>query len=154
MGKEHYISEANRQLSDTTYYKRLDHRSRPNVWPPETGAEMITSKEISDDNVEYLTVENPSAGRFYLLPKIYKPSNPGLPIVSANGHPTKPISEFVDLHHLSLYYHRMSKIPHILPSNSKRHIQRDIAYLTWCCVFIHQHTKWRRHRGMQRGEEH
>ena len=50
---------------------------------------MITSKEISDDNVEYLTVENPSEGRFYLLPKIYKPSNPGLPIVSANGHPNR-----------------------------------------------------------------
>ena len=36
--------------------------------------------------------------RFYLLPKINKASNPGRPIVSANGHPTEKISEFVDLH--------------------------------------------------------
>ena len=35
-------------------------------------------------------------GRFYLLPKIHKPGNPGCPIASANGHPTGRISEFVD----------------------------------------------------------
>ena len=38
------------------------------------------------------------AGRFYLLPKVHKAGNPGRPIVSANGHPTEKISEFVDLH--------------------------------------------------------
>ena len=43
------------------------------------------------------TVENLRAGRFYLLPKIHKPENPGRPIVPANDHPTKRISEFVDL---------------------------------------------------------
>ena len=43
-------------------------------------------------------MDQPKAGRFYLLPKIHKAGNPGRPIVSANGHPTKKISEFVDLH--------------------------------------------------------
>lgn len=33
-----------------------------------------------------------------MLPKIHKAGNPGRPIVSANGHPTEKISEFVDLH--------------------------------------------------------
>jgi len=61
---------------------------------------MLASKEISEDNIEYLTVANPRAGRVYLLPKIHKLGNPGCPIVSANGHPTKRISEFVDLHQL------------------------------------------------------
>ena len=48
--------------------------------------------------MRYLIVDQPKAGRFYLLPKIHKAGNPGRPIVSANGHPTEKISEFVDLH--------------------------------------------------------
>ena len=43
-------------------------------------------------------VENPKPGRFYLLPKIHKTGNPGRPIVSANGHPTERISEYIDYH--------------------------------------------------------
>ena len=53
---------------------------------------------ISEKNMAYLIVDQPKAGRFYLLPKIHKAGNPGRPIVSANGHPTEKISEFVDLH--------------------------------------------------------
>ena len=36
------------------------------------------------------------AGRFYILPKIRKPGNPGRPTVSSNSHPTERISHFVD----------------------------------------------------------
>jgi len=43
---------------------------------------MLASKEISKDNIEYLTVANPRAGRFYPFPKIHKPGNPGCPIVT------------------------------------------------------------------------
>jgi len=125
MGIEHNISESNHQLGDTTYYKRLDPMSDHQRLLNEKLTKMLASKEISEDSIEYLTVANPRAGRFYLLPKIHKPGNPGRPIVSANGHPTKRISEFVDLYHLSLYYlyyHHMSKIPPI----SNRHFRRDI----------------------------
>ena len=38
------------------------------------------------------------SGRFYLLPKIHKENNSGRPIMSANGHPTENISEFIDFH--------------------------------------------------------
>ena len=38
------------------------------------------------------------SGRFYLLPKIHKENNSGRPIMSANGHPTEKISEFIDFH--------------------------------------------------------
>jgi hypothetical protein len=48
--------------------------------------------------MEYLTPEDPKPGRFYLLPKIHKESNPGRQIVSANGRPTEKISEFIDFH--------------------------------------------------------
>jgi len=113
MDKEHKISEANRQLGDTNYFKRLDLDPTSDLQRVlnENLTEMLVSKEISEDNIEYLTVTNPRAGLFYLLPKIHKPGNPGHPIVSANGHPRKRISEFVYPHHLSLDYHRVSKIP-------------------------------------------
>jgi len=77
MGKEHTISEANRQLGDTTYYKRLDPTSDHQRLLNEKLTEMLASKEISENNIEYLTVANIRAGRFYLLPKIHKPGNPG-----------------------------------------------------------------------------
>jgi hypothetical protein len=59
------------------------------------------------------------AGRFYLLPKFHKVNNPGRPIVSANGHPTEQISEFVDFH----------LRPHVeaLPS----HLKDTTAVIMW-----------------------
>jgi len=133
-GKKHNISKANQQLGDTTYFKRLDQDPTSDLQRllKEKPTEMLALKKISEDNIEYLTVANRRAGRFYLLSKIYKPGNPGCPNVCANGHPTKWISEFVDLHHLSLDYHRMSKIPPtILPSYlqatyPKRHCLSDL----------------------------
>ena len=59
---------------------------------------MHDEGHISEKNRNYLLIDQPKAGRFYLLPKIHKAGNPGRPIVSANGHPTEKISEFVDLH--------------------------------------------------------
>jgi hypothetical protein len=52
---------------------------------------------IDEKTLKYLIPDSPKPGRFYLLPKIHKANNPGRPIVSANGHPTEKISEFVDL---------------------------------------------------------
>ena len=48
--------------------------------------------------MEYHLDEKQRAGHLYLLSKIHKSGNPGRPIVSANGHPTDRISEFVDFH--------------------------------------------------------
>ena len=59
---------------------------------------MRDKGHISEKNRNYLLVDHSKAGRFYLLPKIHKAGSPGRPIVSANGHPTEKISEFVDLH--------------------------------------------------------
>ncbi|XP_063404279.1 uncharacterized protein LOC134687752 [Mytilus trossulus] len=53
---------------------------------------------INDKTLEYLKPENSKPWRCYLLPKIHKANNTGRPIVSANGHPTEKISEFVDFH--------------------------------------------------------
>ena len=47
-------------------------------------------------------------GRFYILPKVHKPGNPGRPIVSSNSHPTERLSHFVDYH--------LQPLVHKLPS--------------------------------------
>jgi len=53
MGKEHNISKANRQLGDTTYFKRLDQDPTSDIQRllKEKLTEMLASKEISEDNI-------------------------------------------------------------------------------------------------------
>ena len=59
---------------------------------------MHARGHVDDKTMEYLTPEYPKPCRFYLLPKIHKGNNPGRPIVSAYGHPTEKILEFIDFH--------------------------------------------------------
>ena len=61
-GKNYNISKANHQLGDTTYFKRLDQDPTSDLQRllKEKLTEMLASKEISEDNIEYLTVANPS----------------------------------------------------------------------------------------------
>ena len=100
MDRDHYVSKAERQLNDSTFYKPLDHDPTPEFAKQvsDTVSKMHGQGLISEKNMAYLIVDQPKAGRFYLLPKMHKAGNPGRPIVSANGHPTEKISEFVDLH--------------------------------------------------------
>ena len=100
MDRDHYVSEAERQLNDSTFYKPLDHDPTPKFAKQVSNTVSETHDQglISEKNMAYLIVDPPKAGRFYFLPKIHKAGNPGRPIVSANGHPTEKISEFVDLH--------------------------------------------------------
>ena len=100
MDKVDYLEEANRQLTDERFYKQLDSD------PTEEFSTKITQElkimkensHIDKNTFDYLKPDKPKVGRFYLLPKIHKVNNPGRPIVSANGHPTEKISEFVDFH--------------------------------------------------------
>ena len=57
--------------------------------------------DIDDSTLDYLFINNPRLGRFYLLPKIHKRLNgvPGRPVISKCGYFTENISEFLD-HHL------------------------------------------------------
>ena len=94
------ISEAERQLPDSRHYKPLDHDPTAEFDNKVSLAvdTMYEDGHISEKNMDFLIVDRPRAGWFYLLPKIHKAGNPGRPIVSANGYPTEKISEFVDLH--------------------------------------------------------
>ena len=80
------------------YTKTASNMSVIFNYVPKNIAVEVFFGHIDDKTMEYLTAEDPKPGRFYLLPKIYKENNPGRPIVSANGHPTEKISEFIDFH--------------------------------------------------------
>ena len=54
---------------------------------------------IDEKTAKGLKVSNPRTPRFYLLPKVHKPNNPGRPVVSSINCHTENISQFVD-HHL------------------------------------------------------
>ena len=79
MDREHYVSEAESQLNDSTFYKALDHDPTHEFAEKVADAinEMRTGDHISEKNAIYLTVDQPKAGQFYLLPKIHKAGNPG-----------------------------------------------------------------------------
>ena len=69
---------------------------------------MHKDKLIKDKTKQYLIQSDVKPGRFYILPKIHKPGNPGRPIVSSNSHPTERLSHFVDYH--------LQPLVHKLPS--------------------------------------
>ena len=103
MDKTKYIEEAERQLNhvnDDRFYKKIDSDPTPQFSKEitESLTDMHEKGFIDEKTLEYLVPEDSKPGRFYLLPKIHKANNPGRPIVSANGHPTEKISEFVDYH--------------------------------------------------------
>ena len=92
-----YKQEAERQLSDSTFYERLDRDFTVdyNKTVCEVVKEAITKGELPASAVN-LVVENPRTSRFYVLPKIHKPGNPGRPIVSACNCPTELIATYLD----------------------------------------------------------
>ena len=99
MDKQFYIDEYNRQLTDTKFYEKHDNYITNKVTRTVTRyLEQIKQNEDMDkDTYSYLLPKDPRCSRFYILPKIHKnrQNPPGRPIVSANGHPTERISEYV-----------------------------------------------------------
>ena len=95
-----YIDECYRQLKDTTFYKQIDNdpTSKYNNLIKSTLSKAVKNHEIDDEISQQLIEKHPSASRFYTVPKIHKPNNPGRPIISGNGCPTEKISVFVDYH--------------------------------------------------------
>ena len=110
MDKTWYIDECNRQLTDTKFYQRLeeditaDIQKRINFYVNR----MHKDKLINDKTKQYLIQSDVKPGRFYILPKVHKPGNPGRLIVSSNSHPTERLSHFVDYH--------LQPLVHKLPS--------------------------------------
>ena len=101
---------ANRQLTDTKFYRLLNEDITADIQKRVTFYvdRMHNDKLINDKTRQYLKQSDVKPGRFYILPKVHKPGNPGRPIVSSNGHPTERLSHFVDYH--------LQPLVHKLPS--------------------------------------
>ena len=85
-----YITEAERQLGDKEFYERQprdltpDHTRQIN----EAIEQLAREDLLPEKAAKALKVTNPNTARFYMLPKIHKPNNPGHPIISAINNPT------------------------------------------------------------------
>ena len=100
--REDYIREAEDQLGDPDVYLPLDNDPSDilhNVINQAMGR-IRQRGDVDDKTLEYLMVNNPKLGRFYLLPKIHKRLNsvPGRPVISISGFHTENFSEFLDFH--------------------------------------------------------
>ena len=87
MDTDRYSKEANQQLSDKASYKKLtqdptlQHEKMVNQTRKTYKNEKLLPKKTADG----LKVSNPKTPRFYISPKIYKPNNPGRPIIIQLG---------------------------------------------------------------------
>ena len=96
-----YIEEANRQLEDRNFYRKLDSD------PTNTHLELVNGaidvlqhhNHLDKKLAEGLKQPVARTPKLYLLPKIHKEGNPGRPVVSSINCHTSKISEYVD-HHL------------------------------------------------------
>ena len=100
MSHDDYVAEAMRQLTREEHYRLLDRDPTTKYAEEITKllAELKARNAIDQETKDYLTPLHVRTARFYLLPKIHKPGNPGRPIVSSCGAPTEKISQFVDYH--------------------------------------------------------
>jgi len=98
MDRDWYINECLRQLNDTKFCRRLDTDITSDILTRvQFYIKRLHKDGVIDDKTKKSLIQaDPKPGRFYILPKIHKQGNPGRPIVSSNGHPTKRISQFVD----------------------------------------------------------
>ncbi|XP_078355465.1 uncharacterized protein LOC144640130, partial [Oculina patagonica] len=98
-----YIQEAERQLAENNFYQRVDQRvdQRVNL-TTEHQNKVISVVQHAIANGELpatatnLIVDHRRTSKFYLLPKIHKPGNPGRPIVSACNCPTELLATYLD----------------------------------------------------------
>ena len=92
-----YQKEALRQLSDTSFYAKVDKdlTSTNQQIVKSTINDLIVKQELPA-TASNLIITTPRTSCICFLPKIHKPNNPGRPIVSACSCPTELISSYLD----------------------------------------------------------
>ena len=92
-----YQKEALRQLSDTSFYAKIDKdlTSTNQQIVKSTINDLIVKQELPATATN-LVITTPRTSCIYFLPKIHKPNNPGRHIVSACSCPTELISSYLD----------------------------------------------------------
>ena len=97
-GIQEYLKEADSHLRNTEFYEELTRD------PFMEYQELITNSldKMHRDNwidkrtATALRPTNSKPARFYLLPKVHKPNNPGRPVISSTNCHTTKLSKFVD----------------------------------------------------------
>ena len=91
-----YIKEGEKQLSDTRFYKKLEHDITSDIQKEivKEIRDMIKNEQLPP-SAENLIMKSPSCSIFYVLPKIHKEGIPGRPVVSNYSSPTYLISKFL-----------------------------------------------------------
>ena len=100
MNVKDYISEANRQLDDIQYYRKLNDN------PTAEYSQMVNATIdrykvegiITEKMAKGLKSEEPKTSKFYMNPKIHKNGNPGRPVINSVDCHSMNISKFVDYH--------------------------------------------------------
>ncbi|PIK54820.1 hypothetical protein BSL78_08249 [Apostichopus japonicus] len=80
---------------------------------------MYQRNQISNKALSFLSTTDCKAARFYLLPKIHKPGNPGKPLISGNGSHTEKISLFVN-HFIKPLVPQINSYIHNTPDISRK----------------------------------
>ena len=89
-----YQKEALRQLSDTSFYDKVD-KDLTSTNQQIVKSTIIVKQELPATAAN-LVVTTPRTSCIYFLLKIHKPNNPGRPIVSVCSCPTELISSYLD----------------------------------------------------------
>ena len=134
-----YQKEALRQLSDTSFYAKVDKDLtliNQNI-VKNTINDLIAKQELPA-TAKNLIITTPRTSCIYFLPKIHKPNNPGRPIVSACSCPTGLISSYLDK--------IMAPIVKTLPSYI-RDSQHALEIFRDCILYCQ--SQWRRSPGPQ-----
>ena len=96
--RDDYIMEAESQLSDSEVYSKLDNdpSERLHQIISDTLKTISGRGDLDQTTLDYLMVNNPRLGRFYLLPKIHKRLNSvlGRPVISNCGFLRKTFRHF------------------------------------------------------------
>ena len=100
MDADKYIEAADRQLSGSTNYKKLqnDPTLQHNKLVNDTITRFKKEKLLPQNIADGLSTSNPRTPKFYLSPKIHKPNNPGRPVISSVNCHTSNTSRYVDYH--------------------------------------------------------
>jgi len=107
LNKTSYLTEANRQLNNTKYYKTIEEPLKEQTIPKinQTLERIFNNGYINKKQLEYLSAKSGDKSRkFYLLPKIHKPKNKwtlpdmpeGRPIVGDCATESRRVSEYID----------------------------------------------------------
>ena len=92
-----YQREALRQLSDTSFYAKVDKDpTLINQNIVKNTIDDLIGKQEMPAKAKNLIITSPRTSCIYFLPKIRKPNNPGRPIVSACSCPTELISSYLN----------------------------------------------------------